>query len=332
MGAFILRRLVIMVPLLILISVISFVVIQLPPGDYLTTYINALRSSGVEVTEGEIKSLTIQFGLDRPFHEQYFRWIGGIVLRGNLGWSFLWQKPVNEVLGERLPITVALSLASLVIVWMTSIPIAIVSATRQYSFVDYFFSFLGFIGLATPAFLIALVMMWGVYALTGMAITSLFSPQFADAPWSLAKIGNLLSNAWLPVVIVAASGTAGLIRVLRATLLDELRKQYVVTARAKGVAEGRLLMKYPIRIAMNPIFSTIGWLLPSLISGQVIVGIVLNLQTVGPILLKATLAQDMFLAGSIVLILSVLTVIGTFLSDLLLAWLDPRIRYGAASA
>jgi peptide/nickel transport system permease protein len=332
MGAFILRRLVIMVPLLILISLISFVVIQLPPGDYLTTYISALRSSGVEVTEGEIAALTVQYGLDRPFHEQYFRWIGSIVLRGNLGWSFLWQKPVNAVLGERLPITIALSLSSLAIVWITSIPIAIVSATRQYSFVDYFFSLLGFIGLATPAFLLALVMMWGVYATTGVAITSLFSPQFADVPWSLARLGNLLSNAWLPVLIVAASGTAGLIRVLRATLLDELRKQYVVTARAKGVSEPRLLFKYPIRIAMNPIFSTIGWLLPSLISGQVIVGIVLNLQTVGPILLKATLAQDMFLAGSIVLILSVLTVIGTFISDLLLAWLDPRIRYGSAEA
>jgi peptide/nickel transport system permease protein len=208
-----------------------------------------------------------------------------------------------------------------------AIPIAIISATRQYSAFDYFFTFLGFIGLAMPTFLLALVVTWIVYSATGIMITGLFSQEFAQAPWSFAKFVNLLQNAWMPIIIVGISGTAGLIRVLRATLLDELRKQYVVTARAKGVAERRLLFKYPIRIAMNPIFSTIGWLLPSLVSGQVIVAIVLNLQTVGPVLLRATLAQDMYLAGSIVLILAFLTVIGTFLSDLLLAWVDPRIRY-----
>jgi peptide/nickel transport system permease protein len=327
MIRFIARRLFIMVPLLFLISLISFIVIQLPPGDYLTTYISRLRDSGVELNDAEIKSLVSQYGLDRPFYVQYFRWMTSIILRGKLGWSFQWNKSVNEVLSERLPMTVAISLASLIFVWVTAVPIAVFSATRQYSFFDYFFSFLGFVGLATPSFLLALVLMWIVYDKTGLAITGLFSREFASAPWSWGRLIDLMRNVWLPILIVGTAGTAGLIRVLRATLLDELGKHYVITARAKGVSESRLLFKYPIRIAMNPVFSTIGWLLPSLISGAVIVSIVLNLQTVGPVLLRATLAQDMYLAGSIVLILSVLTVIGTFVSDLLLAWLDPRIRY-----
>ncbi|MGQ9632398.1 MAG: ABC transporter permease [bacterium] len=327
MISFIVRRLFIMIPLMFLISVITFVIIQLPPGDYLTTYISYLRGSGVELNEAEVQNLVRQYGLDKPFYVQYFKWMRNIILEGKLGWSFQWNKPVNEVLKERLPATVAISLASLLVVWIVAIPIAIVSATHQYSLFDYFFSFLGFIGLATPSFLLALVLMWVVYDKTGLAITGLFSREFANAPWSWARLRDLLSNVWLPVLIIGTAGTAGLIRVLRATLLDELGKQYVITARAKGVAETRLLFKYPIRIALNPVFSTIGWLLPSLFSGAVIVGIVLNLQTVGPVLLRATLAQDMYLAGSIVLILSVLTVIGTFISDLLLAWLDPRIRY-----
>jgi peptide/nickel transport system permease protein len=211
---------------------------------------------------------------------------------------------------------------------VVAIPIAIISATHQYSIFDYFFTFLGFIGIATPSFLLALVAVWMLYSLTGFTVTGLFAKEFMGAAWSWAKFANMMSNAWLPILIVAVAGTAGLIRVLRATLLDELRKQYVITARSKGLTEQRVLFKYPIRIAMNPIFSTIGWLLPSLVSGQVIVEIVLNLQTVGPVLLRATLAQDMYLTGSIVIILSSLTVIGTFISDLLLAWLDPRIRLG----
>ncbi|MCP4402457.1 MAG: ABC transporter permease [bacterium] len=327
MLRFVVRRLVIMVPLLLFISVVTFIVIQLPPGDYLTTfYISNLRDSGLELDEAQVQSLVAQFGFDRPLHEQYFRWITNI-LRGNLGWSFQWNSSVNDVLAGRLPITIALSLVSLIFVWIIAIPIAVISATRQYSIFDYFFTFIGFIGIATPSFLLALVAVWVLYATTGYTVTGLFAKEFLDAPWSWAKLLNMLSNAWLPVLIVGVAGTAGLIRVLRATLLDELRKQYVVTARSKGLTERKLLFKYPIRIAMNPIFSTIGWLLPSLVSGQVIVAIVLNLQTVGPILLRATLAQDMYLAGSIVLILSTLTVIGTFISDLLLAWLDPRIRF-----
>lgn len=319
-----------MVPLLLLISVLTFAVIQLPPGDYLTTYIAALRESGAELDDAEVANLTAQFGLDKPIHVQYFRWITGIVLQGDLGWSFQWEKRVNEVIAERLPTTLAISISSLFFVWLLAIPIAVVSATNQYTWFDYLFTLIGFIGLSMPQFLVALVTSWVIYDFTGWAITGLFSLEYVDAPWSWAKLLDLLKNVWLPVIIIGLAGTAGLIRVLRGTLLDELRKQYVVTARAKGVSERHLLFKYPIRIAMNPVFSTIGWLLPSLISGQVIVGIVLNLQTIGPVLLRATLAQDMFLAGAIVLILGSLTVIGTLISDICLAWLDPRIRMGAA--
>lgn len=319
-----------MVPLLLLISVLTFAVIQLPPGDYLTTYIAALRESGAELDDAEVANLTAQFGLDKPIHVQYFRWMTGIVLQGDLGWSFQWEKRVNEVIAERLPTTLAISISSLFFVWLLAIPIAVVSATNQYTWFDYLFTLIGFIGLSMPQFLVALVTSWVIYDFTGWAITGLFSLEYVDAPWSWAKLLDLLKNVWLPVIIIGLAGTAGLIRVLRGTLLDELRKQYVVTARAKGVSERHLLFKYPIRIAMNPVFSTIGWLLPSLISGQVIVGIVLNLQTIGPVLLRATLAQDMFLAGAIVLILGSLTVFGTLISDICLAWLDPRIRMGAA--
>jgi peptide/nickel transport system permease protein len=317
-----------MVPLLLVLSIVTFVIIQLPPGDYLTVYIQQLEASGQQFDEAEIQRLRVQYGLDKPVYVQYFKWMGN-VFEGNFGRSFHWQQPVNEVLSTRLPMTLLLSFSSLIVVWGLAIPIAIISATNQYSVFDYTFTFLGFIGLAAPNFLLALVVSWLFYLLTGEMVTSLFSVEFRDAPWSMAKFLDLLSNVWLPIVIIGLSGTAGLIRTLRATLLDELSKPYVVTARAKGLSETRLLLKYPIRIAMNPIFSTIGWLLPQLINGGVIVGIVLNLQTIGPVLMQATLSQDMYLAGSIVLILSVLTVIGTLVSDILLAWLDPRIRYEA---
>jgi peptide/nickel transport system permease protein len=328
MLSFIIRRVILMVPLLLVLSIVTFVIIQLPPGDYLTVYIQQLEASGQQFDEAEIQRLRVQYGLDKPVYVQYFKWMGN-VFKGNFGRSFHWQQPVNEVLSTRLPMTLLLSFSSLVVVWGLAIPIAIISATNQYSIFDYTFTFLGFIGLAAPNFLLALVVSWLFYLLTGEMVTSLFSVEFRDAPWSTAKFLDLLSNVWLPIFIIGLSGTAGLIRTLRATLLDELSKPYVVTARAKGLSETRLLLKYPIRIAMNPIFSTIGWLLPQLINGGVIVGIVLNLQTIGPVLMQATLSQDMYLAGSIVLILSVLTVIGTLISDILLAWLDPRIRYEA---
>jgi peptide/nickel transport system permease protein len=282
---------------------------------------------GQKFNDAEIASLKAQYGLDQPMYVQYLKWMR-TVFNGTFGRSFLWGMTVADVLSTRLPMTMAISFASLVVVWAIAIPIAIISATKHNTLVDYFFTFLGFIGLASPSFLLALVLGWLLFNVSGRMITGLYSQEFVNAPWSWAKFGDLLSNVWFPVIIIGIGGTAGLIRTLRATLLDELRKPYVTTARAKGLAETRLLLKYPIRIAMNPIFSTIGWVLPGLINGGVIVGIVLNLQTIGPVLMRATLSQDMYLAGSIVLILSALTIVGTFVSDILLAWLDPRIRVG----
>lgn len=329
MLTFILRRLVLMVPLLFLVSIISFVVIQLPPGDYLSTYIARLEAMGRKFDEAEIQNLKHQYGLDQPMYIQYLKWMQ-TVFNGTFGRSFVWEMTVAEVLSTRLPMTIAISFASLLVVWALAIPIAIVSATQHNTLTDYFFTFVGFIGLASPSFLLALVLGWLLYVVSGTMITGLYSQEYVNAPWSLAKLLNLLSNVWFPILIIGIGGTAGLIRTLRATLLDELRRPYVTTGRAKGLSETRLLLKYPIRIAMNPVFSTIGWILPGLINGGVIVGIVLNLQTIGPVLLQATLSQDMYLAGSIVLILSALTVVGTFISDILLAWLDPRIRYGGS--
>jgi peptide/nickel transport system permease protein len=329
MLTYIARRVIIMIPMLVLLSIISFVIIQLPPGDYLTTYINARQAAGEVFNEAEIDALTAQYGLDQPVYVQYYKWIRNILVDGNFGRSFFWGRQVNELLAERLPMTMFVSFSSLLVVYVLAIPIAIFSAIHKYSWFDYLATTFGFIGLATPSFLLALVISWLFFLISGDMVTNLFSLEFRDAPWSFAKFINLLSNVWLPIVIIGLSGTAGLIRTLRATLLDELSKPYVVTARSKGLTETRLLLKYPVRIAMNPVFSTIGWLLPGLINGGVIVGIVLNLQMIGPVLMQATLTQDMYLAGSVVLILGVLTVVGTLISDILLAWLDPRIRYGA---
>jgi len=329
MFSFILRRLLLMVPLLVVVTIIAFVVIQLPPGDYLTTYIQQLEAMGRTFNQAEIDNLRMQYGLDQPAYVQYLYWMRS-VFNGTFGRSFTWQQPVNEVLRARLPMTIAISLASMLVVWALAIPIAILSATRHNTWFDYIATVFGFIGLATPGFLTALVLGWVLYLVTGTMITSLYSQEYVEAPWSIAKVVDLLRHVWFPILVIGFGGTASLIRTVRATLLDELSRPYVVTARAKGLSETRLLLKYPIRIAMNPVFSTIGWLLPGLINGGVIVGIVLNLQTIGPVLLLSTLNQDMYLAGSIVLILSVLTVIGTFISDILLAWLDPRIRFGAS--
>lgn len=327
MGAFVVRRLLLFVPLVFLISILSFILIQLPPGDYLTSYIETLRASGQEVNEAEVTRLKAMYGLDRPMHIQYFRWISNILLHGNFGRSFQWDRPIADLLLERVPRSMAISILSIIFIWVTSFPIAVYSALNKYSIFDYLFTFLGFIGLAMPNFLLALVLMWLVYSWTGWAVTGLFSPEFTGAPWSWAKLLDLLKNVWLPMVVIGVGGTAGLIRVLRATLLDELNKQYVITARAKGLPKWKLLLKYPIRVAVNPVISTLGWMLPMIISGETIVSIVLNLRTTGQLLLESILTQDMYLAGSIVLVMSTLTVIGTFISDLLLAWLDPRIRY-----
>jgi len=326
MLSYIIRRTLYMIPILFIISVISFLLIQLPPGDFLSSYIAQLTQSGAEVDEAVIESLRKQYGLDQPLYIQYLKWVNGI-LHGDFGMSFEWNRPVSALIGERLTLTVIVSLFSVIFTYTIAIPIGIYSATHQYSFGDYAFTFLGFLGLATPNFLLALVLMFLFLKYFNLSAGGLFSPQFIDAVWSWAKIIDMMKHIWIPVIVVGTAGTCGLIRVMRGTLLDELQKQYVITARAKGVLERKLLFKYPVRIAINPVISTIGWTLPGIFSGATITAIVLNLPTTGPLLLNALMAQDMYLAGSFILILAFLTVIGTLISDILLVWFDPRIRY-----
>ncbi len=316
-----------------MLSILSFMIIQLPPGNYLDTYVLNLRNQGLIIDESEIERLTERYGLGKPLTVQYLSWMKNFIQHGDLGRSFgsygssMENKPVTDIILERLPATMIISIISTIVVWVIAIPIGIYSATHQYSLMDYVSTFIGFIGLALPNFLFAIIIMWVVFAQTGHAVTGLFSLEYRHAPWSIAKVIDMLKNIWVPVLVLATAGTAGLIRVMRANLLDELNKQYVVTARAKGLSEGRLLWKYPVRIAFNPIISTIGWLLPAIVGGEALVAIVLNLNTIGPVLLSAVLRQDMYLAGSIIMILSSLTLFGTLISDLALVWLDPRIRY-----
>lgn len=328
MLSYIIRRILIMIPTLIAISIISFTIIQLPPGDFLTTYVAQLSASGEGIDQAELVALRHRFGLDQPIYMQYLHWAWNFI-RGDFGHSFEWNKPVRALIGERLALTILISTCTLIFTWMVSVPIGIYSAVRQYSWVDYILTFFGFIGLATPNFLFALILLWFSYAYLGMSIGGLFSPQFVEAPWTLAKFVDLLKHLWIPVLIVGTGHTAKFIRIIRGNLLDELKKPYVTTARAKGLSETKLILKYPVRVAINPLVSTIGWTLPELISGIAITAVVLNLPTSGPLLLSALMSQDMHLAGSFIMLLSVLTVIGTLLSDILLAWVDPRIRFGA---
>jgi peptide/nickel transport system permease protein len=323
---FILHRSLILVPFLFLISIIAFTVIQLPPGTYVDTYVNNLKLQGGTVSEEQKESIEAMYGLDRSLPVQYGIWITNIVLRGNFGNSFRYNRPVADILRERVPRTVSISLVAILLTWLIAVPLGILSAVKQYSFWDHLFTFISLIGLAVPGFLLALILMYAVYAKTGWMISGLFSPEFRAGPWSFAKFADMLKNIWLPLLVLSITGIAGIIRVLRASLLDELNKQYVTTARAKGLSEWQLIMQYPIRIALNPLISTIGWMLPAVVGGEIVVSKVLNLPTTGPILLEATTTQDMYLAGGIVLILSFLTVIGTFVSDILLAINDPRIR------
>ena len=327
MGAFITRRLLMLVPFLVLVSALAFIVIQLPPGSFIDTYRRNLEAQGGTVNTAQLQALEQRYGLDKPVLVQYGVWISNIVLHGDFGNSFRYQRPVVDILKERVPRTVGISLLSILLTWVIAIPLGILSAIKQYSIWDYLLTFLSFIGLSVPAFLLAIVLMYFVFTSTGWMVTGLYSPAFQNAPWSVAKFVDLLKNIWLPLLVLAVTGAAGTIRVLRATLLDELQKPYVTTARAKGLSERRVILKYPVRLALNPMVSTIGWLLPAVVGGELVVSKVLNLPTVGPMILEATLAQDMFLAGAFVLILSTLTLFGTLISDILLAWLDPRIRY-----
>jgi ABC-type dipeptide/oligopeptide/nickel transport systems, permease components len=310
---------------LLVISALVFTIIQLPPGDYLSTYMAELASQGESAAEEKIKYLREQYGLDRPLIEQYGRWVWGLV-QGDMGYSFEYNKPVSQVVGDRLLLTMILNFVTVLFVYAVSFPIGVLAATRQYSWTDYSLSFLGLIGLATPNFLLALILMYLANVWFGTSIGTLMAPEFIDQPWSLAKIASVLEHLWVPVLVIGTSGTAGMIRRLRANLLDELQKQYVVTGRAKGLPPGKLLRKYPLRMALNPFIADIGNLLPSVVSGSVIVSAVMSLQTTGPVLLRALQSQDMYLAGSFLMFLALLTVVGMFVSDLLLAALDPRIR------
>jgi len=327
MLQYLLRRLILFIPTLIAVSIVAFILIQLPPGDYLTSYIATLAASGDSVDEAQIAALKKRYGLDQPIYVQYAKWMRG-VLHGDFGVSFEWNKPVGELIWDRLFLTLVISASSMLFTWIVGIPVGIYSATHQYSIGDYLATIVGFIGMGIPNFMIALVLMWVGFAYFGADVGGLFSPEFQEAPWSLAKVVNLLEHLWVPMIVLGTSGTAWTIRSTRANLLDELHKPYVTTARAKGLPEQKLLWKYPVRVALNPFFSTVGYSLPNLVSGATIISVVLSLPTTGPLLLRSLMTQDMYLAGSFILMLSVLTVVGTLISDLLLAWVDPRIRYG----
>lgn len=327
MLTFILRRILFMVPITLAISVVTFIIIQLPPGDYFTALTAKLSEQNETIDAATLDALRERYGFDQPVIVQYWKWITGIVLRGDFGQSLEWNQPVADLIWDRLFLTLVVSVATLLFVWIIAFPIGIYSAVRQYSVGDYLATFLGFIGLAVPNFLLALILMYVTSRFMGMSVGGLFSSEYVNADWSWAKVGDLIDHLWVPVIVLGTSGTAALIRIMRANLLDELKKPYVELARARGLSETRLLLKYPVRVALNPFISTLGWILPTLVSGAVVTAIVLSLPTSGPLLLNALFAQDMYLAGGFILLLSILTLIGTLISDLLLAWLDPRIRY-----
>lgn len=325
MLSYIIRRLIYMALLLVVMSIVAFIIIQLPPGDFLTHMIIQLERQNVENAEELVRGLEERYGLNLPLYAQYWKWISNLV-QGDAGRSFTYNMPVAKLVGDRIVLTMILSLMTLIFTYAVAIPIGIYSATHQYSVTDYIVTFLGFIGLATPNFLLALILMFLAFRYLGWSVGGLFSLQYQNAAWSLGRVWDLLKHLPIPIIVVGTAGTAGMIRVMRGTLLDELHKQYVVTARAKGIAETRLLIKYPVRIAINPMVSGIGGLLPAIVSGATITSIVVSLPTVGPLLLQAVLNQDMYLAGSLMMFLSSLGLLGTLIADLLLGVVDPRIR------
>jgi peptide/nickel transport system permease protein len=329
--AFLVRRLITMCWTLLGISVLVFVIIQLPPGDYLSTYIAEIQASGERLADEKIAFLREQYGLDLPLWRQYLVWVFGL-LHGDLGYSFEYNQPVADVIGDRLFLTLVLNFVTVLFIYVVSFPIGVYSATHQYTAADHSLSFLGFLGLATPNFLLALILLYLANVWFGTSIGGLMDPQYIDQPWSFGKALSVLEHLWVPVIVIGTSGTAGMIRRLRANLLDELQKQYVTTARAKGVSEGRLLIRYPLRMALNPFIADIGSLLPQIVSSSVIVSAVMSLPTTGPMLLSSLQSQDMYLAGSFLMFLAVLTVVGMLVSDILLAVLDPRIRLAGGAA
>lgn len=340
MISYVLRRVFGMIPTLAIISFLIFLIIELPPGDYLTNQIEQLRAQGESASIARLEFLRREFALDRPFLERYAVWVGfwpgpnGFdgLLQGNWGWSFEFSRPVSDVVSGTLLLTFVLNFASILFIYIVAFPIGIYSATRQYSWGDYGFTFIGYLGLATPNFLLGLILLYLMNEYFGVSVGGLMAPQYIDAPMSVDKALSILAHLIVPTIVIGTAGTAAMIRRLRANLLDELNRQYVITARAKGLPERRVVLKYPLRMALNPFISDIGNLIPSLVSGSVIVSVVLNLPTVGPVLLGALQSQDQYLAGFILLFVAVLTLIGMLVSDLLLAVLDPRIRLGKAAA
>jgi len=323
---YIIRRVLIMIPTLVVISLLVFTIIQLPPGDIITSRLQELQAEGQDISEEQIQALRARYNLNDPLHLQYFKWIGGFLV-GNMGYSVMYGQSVNNLIWERLGYTLLITSSATLLTWLIAFPVGVYSALRQYSVLDYTATLAAFIGLATPNFLLALVLMYLGYEWFGIAVGGLFSPEYASADWSIGKFADLLGHLWIPAVVIGMGGMAGLMRIMRANLLDELGKPYVTTALAKGLHPIRLVIKYPLRIAINPFISTVGWMLPHLISGSAITSVVLSLPTTGPLLLDSLKNQDMYLAGSFLLMLSALTVVGTLLSDILLAITDPRIRY-----
>jgi peptide/nickel transport system permease protein len=328
MLGYLVNRILIMIPTLIAISILIFIIIHLPPGDYFSTYIAELQSQGEGANLAKIAFLKAQYGFDLPYWEQYLYWAFGL-LHGDMGFSFLYDLPVNKVVGDRLMLTFVVSFTTILFTYIVAFPIGVYSATHQYSLTDYLLTFLGFLGLATPSFLFALVLIYLAHVYLGISVGGLMDPVYLDKPWTWPKVLSVFAHLWIPVIVIGTAGTASMIRRLRANLLDELQKQYVVTARAKGLHPMKVLFKYPLRMSLNPFISDIGSLLPHVISGAAVVSIVMSLPTTGPMLLDALRSQDMFLAGSFLMFMAFLTVIGVFVSDLALAVLDPRIRLQA---
>jgi len=327
MIQYIIKRLLYMIPTIFIISVLTFIVVNLPPGDYVDRMVTERRQEGEVISDEQADAIREQYGLDKSLPEQYVRWGVNILTRGDFGFSYRWNLPVSDLIWQRLAMTFTISISSMLFIWVIAIPIGVYSAVRQYSLGDYIFTFLGFIGLAIPNFLLALVLLYISFKHFGQSVGGLFSPEYVEAPWSIERVIDLINHLWIPMIVLGTAGTAGLIRTLRANLLDELKRPYVVTARTKGLPELWLLIKYPLRHALNPFVSSLNDIFVNLVSGATIVSIVLSLQTVGPLLLDAVRGEDMFLAGSAILLLSILAVFGTLVSDVLLAWLDPRIRF-----
>ncbi len=325
MIRYILQRLMLLPLLMVIFSILVFVIVEAPPGDFLTSYTASLASSGSSISAEHLEALRRQYGLDQPIYIQYLKWMENL-LHGDLGLSLEYQRPNAELIGEQLFLTVVLALFAFVLTWIIAVPAGIYSAIHQRSFIDYVLTIVNYIGIATPNFMLALVLMWVAFAYFDFSVTGLFSSEYSGEPWTFDKFIDLMKHVWLPALVLGIAGTARLTRVMRANLLDELNKPYVMTARAKGLSEAKLVLRYPVRLAFNPLISTIGWYLPQLFSGSLIVATVMNLPNIGPLLLRALVNQDMYLAGSILLIYCALTIVGTLLSDILLAWLDPRIR------